>query len=161
MSTCRWTIRNAGFPMYVTARSRHMDRSRSHCGLGAGQVALQKILARVKYGDVQADRLTAAGTRDREPLDDGRPGRALGGLDRPTGVCTRRLVNGTFTRRRGPFRHARILVNELANLEHLLRILPTILASGGRGRYQFHSGEDRLVALPFKWPASRNLSFNC
>jgi 16S rRNA (cytosine1402-N4)-methyltransferase len=50
------------------------------------------------------------------------------------------------------FQALRILVNrELANLEHLLRILPTILAPGGRaGIISFHSGEDRLVKAAFQ-----------
>jgi 16S rRNA (cytosine1402-N4)-methyltransferase len=49
------------------------------------------------------------------------------------------------------FQALRILVNrELANLEHLLRIIPTILAPGGRaGIISFHSGEDRLVKTAF------------
>jgi 16S rRNA (cytosine1402-N4)-methyltransferase len=50
------------------------------------------------------------------------------------------------------FQALRILVNrELANLEHLLRILPTILAPEGRaGIISFHSGEDRLVKTAFQ-----------
>jgi 16S rRNA (cytosine1402-N4)-methyltransferase len=50
------------------------------------------------------------------------------------------------------FQALRILVNrELASLEHLLRILPTILAPGGRaGVISFHSGEDRLVKTAFQ-----------
>ena len=50
------------------------------------------------------------------------------------------------------FQALRILVNrELASLEHLLRILPTILAPGGRaGIISFHSGEDRLVKAAFQ-----------
>jgi 16S rRNA (cytosine1402-N4)-methyltransferase len=45
------------------------------------------------------------------------------------------------------FQALRILVNrELGNLEHLLRILPTVLRPGGRAAIiSFHSGEDRLV----------------
>lgn len=45
------------------------------------------------------------------------------------------------------FQALRLLVNrELANLEQLLRILPTWLAPGGRAAIiSFHSGEDRLV----------------
>ncbi len=45
------------------------------------------------------------------------------------------------------FQALRILVNrELANLEHLLRVLPACLAPGGRvAIISFHSGEDRLV----------------
>ncbi|HQR06906.1 MAG TPA: 16S rRNA (cytosine(1402)-N(4))-methyltransferase RsmH [Gemmatales bacterium] len=50
------------------------------------------------------------------------------------------------------FQALRILVNrELANLDHLLRVLPSILRPGGRvGIISFHSGEDRRVKHAFK-----------
>jgi 16S rRNA (cytosine1402-N4)-methyltransferase len=50
------------------------------------------------------------------------------------------------------FQALRILVNrELANLEQLLRVLPTILKPGGRAAIiSFHSGEDRLVKAAFR-----------
>ena len=50
------------------------------------------------------------------------------------------------------FQALRILVNrELANLEHLLRILPTLLNPGGVAAIiSFHSGEDRLVKASFR-----------
>jgi 16S rRNA (cytosine1402-N4)-methyltransferase len=50
------------------------------------------------------------------------------------------------------FQTLRILVNrELANLIHLLRVLPTVLKPGGRAAIiSFHSGEDRLVKQAFK-----------
>jgi 16S rRNA (cytosine1402-N4)-methyltransferase len=50
------------------------------------------------------------------------------------------------------FQALRILVNrELANLEHLLRVLPDVLRPGGRAAViSFHSGEDRLVKLAFR-----------
>lgn len=50
------------------------------------------------------------------------------------------------------FQVLRILVNrELANLQHLLRIIPDCLRSGGRaGIISFHSGEDRLVKAAFR-----------
>jgi 16S rRNA (cytosine1402-N4)-methyltransferase len=49
------------------------------------------------------------------------------------------------------FQALRILVNrELANLQQLLRILPTVLAPGGVAAIiSFHSGEDRLVKSAF------------
>src|SRR5207248_4975159 len=45
------------------------------------------------------------------------------------------------------FQTLRILVNrELANLDHLLRVLPAVLRPGGRAAViSFHSGEDRRV----------------
>jgi 16S rRNA (cytosine1402-N4)-methyltransferase len=50
------------------------------------------------------------------------------------------------------FQALRIHVNrELANLEHLLRILPSILKPGGVAAIiSFHSGEDRLVKAAFR-----------
>ena len=50
------------------------------------------------------------------------------------------------------FQALRILVNrELANLEHLLRVLPSLLRPGGRAAIiSFHSGEDRLVKAAFR-----------
>lgn len=50
------------------------------------------------------------------------------------------------------FQALRILVNrELANLEQLLRMLPTCLRAGGRvAIISFHSGEDRLVKAAFR-----------
>jgi 16S rRNA (cytosine1402-N4)-methyltransferase len=50
------------------------------------------------------------------------------------------------------FQALRILVNrELANLEHLLRVLPDVLRPGGVvAIISFHSGEDRLVKAAFR-----------
>jgi 16S rRNA (cytosine1402-N4)-methyltransferase len=50
------------------------------------------------------------------------------------------------------FQVLRILVNrELANLEQLLRLLPSCLKPGGRAAIiSFHSGEDRLVKAAFR-----------
>jgi 16S rRNA (cytosine1402-N4)-methyltransferase len=50
------------------------------------------------------------------------------------------------------FQALRILVNrELANLQQLLRLVPTVLVPGGRvAIISFHSGEDRLVKTAFK-----------
>lgn len=50
------------------------------------------------------------------------------------------------------FQTLRILVNrELANLEHLLRLLPTCLKPGGHAAIiSFHSGEDRQVKNAFR-----------
>ena len=50
------------------------------------------------------------------------------------------------------FQALRILVNrELANLEHLLRVLPVVLRPGGQATIiSFHSGEDRLVKNAFR-----------
>lgn len=50
------------------------------------------------------------------------------------------------------FQALRILVNrELANLAHLLRVLPSLLKPGGTAAIiSFHSGEDRLVKTAFR-----------
>jgi 16S rRNA (cytosine1402-N4)-methyltransferase len=50
------------------------------------------------------------------------------------------------------FQALRILVNrELANLTHLLRVLPTLLKPGATAAIiSFHSGEDRLVKASFR-----------
>jgi len=50
------------------------------------------------------------------------------------------------------FQALRILVNrELANLQQLLRLIPSILNPGGRAAIiSFHSGEDRLVKAAFR-----------
>jgi 16S rRNA (cytosine1402-N4)-methyltransferase len=50
------------------------------------------------------------------------------------------------------FQALRILVNrELANLQHLLRVLPDLLKPGGTAAIiSFHSGEDRIVKAAFR-----------
>jgi 16S rRNA (cytosine1402-N4)-methyltransferase len=50
------------------------------------------------------------------------------------------------------FQALRLLVNrELANLKHLLRVLPQVIHPGGRAAIiSFHSGEDRLVKAAFR-----------
>ena len=50
------------------------------------------------------------------------------------------------------FQTLRLLVNrEIANLKHLLRLLPTTLNPGGKAcLISFHSGEDRLIKQAFK-----------
>jgi 16S rRNA (cytosine1402-N4)-methyltransferase len=50
------------------------------------------------------------------------------------------------------FQALRILVNrELANLQHLLRTIPSLLKPGGVAAIiSFHSGEDRLVKIAFR-----------
>ncbi len=82
----------------------------------------------------------------RELIDRAAPVR----LDRTPGAAPeRKQLLGPATR---VFQSLRILVNrELANLTHLLRVLPTILKPGGVAAIiSFHSGEDRLVKAAFR-----------
>lgn len=82
----------------------------------------------------------------RELIDGAAPVR----VDRSPGAPPeRKQVLGAATR---IFQALRILVNrELANLTHLLRVLPTILKPGGTAAIiSFHSGEDRLVKAAFR-----------
>jgi 16S rRNA (cytosine1402-N4)-methyltransferase len=82
----------------------------------------------------------------RELIDRAAPVR----VDRGPGAPPeRKQVLGPATR---VFQALRILVNrELANLSHLLRVLPAILKPGGAAAIiSFHSGEDRLVKTAFR-----------
>jgi 16S rRNA (cytosine1402-N4)-methyltransferase len=82
----------------------------------------------------------------RELIDRAAPVR----VDRTPGAPPeRKQLLGPATR---VFQALRILVNrELANLTHLLRVLPTILKPGATAAViSFHSGEDRLVKAAFR-----------
>jgi 16S rRNA (cytosine1402-N4)-methyltransferase len=71
-------------------------------------------------------------------------------IDRTPGAPTeRKQLLGPATR---VFQALRVLVNrELANLTHLLRLLPAILKPRGVAAIiSFHSGEDRLVKAAFR-----------
>jgi 16S rRNA (cytosine1402-N4)-methyltransferase len=82
----------------------------------------------------------------RELIDQAAPVQVIRGPGAPP---ERKQLLGPATR---VFQALRILVNrELANLEHLLRMLPSILKPGGAAAIiSFHSGEDRLVKLAFR-----------
>jgi 16S rRNA (cytosine1402-N4)-methyltransferase len=82
----------------------------------------------------------------REIIDRAAPVQVIRGPGAPP---ERKQLLGPATR---VFQALRILVNrELANLTHLLRILPTILKPGGVAAIiSFHSGEDRLVKAAFR-----------
>jgi 16S rRNA (cytosine1402-N4)-methyltransferase len=71
-------------------------------------------------------------------------------IDRTPGAPTERKQKLAPVTR--VFQSLRILVNrELANLQQLLRVLPTLLTPGGRAAViSFHSGEDRLVKAAFR-----------
>jgi 16S rRNA (cytosine1402-N4)-methyltransferase len=82
----------------------------------------------------------------RELIDRAAPVR----VDRTPGAPPeRKQLLGPATR---VFQSLRILVNrELANLQQLLRVIPTVLKPGGVAAIiSFHSGEDRLVKAAFR-----------
>jgi 16S rRNA (cytosine1402-N4)-methyltransferase len=135
-----------------------MDRSRGRSAAALLAEISQENLANAlrEFGDEPyADRIAAALVRARETAP----------LER-TGDVTRAILEiqaaaggkGSWKLHPAPgkwelhpaartFQALRILVNrELANLTQLLRILPEIVAPGGRiALISFHSGEDRLV----------------
>jgi 16S rRNA (cytosine1402-N4)-methyltransferase len=135
-----------------------MDRSRGRSAAAVLASIAKAELARAlrEYGDEpDADRIAAALVRARDEaplLRTGDVTRILLELQKDAGG------KGTWQLRPAPgkwelhpaartFQALRILVNrELANLEQLLRMLPAVLAPGGRvAIVSFHSGEDRLV----------------
>jgi 16S rRNA (cytosine1402-N4)-methyltransferase len=134
-----------------------MDRSRGRSAAQLLATISQEELARAlrEFGDEpEAERIAAAlvAARQRTPLE-------------RTSDVTRAIVAANESWRLHPapgrwnlhpaartFQVLRILVNrELANLEQLLRVLPTILAPGGIAAIiSFHSGEDRRVKASFR-----------
>jgi 16S rRNA (cytosine1402-N4)-methyltransferase len=82
----------------------------------------------------------------RELIDRAAPVQLIRGPGAPP---ERKQLLGPATR---VFQSLRILVNrELANLTHLLRVLPTLLKPGATAAIiSFHSGEDRLVKVAFR-----------
>jgi 16S rRNA (cytosine1402-N4)-methyltransferase len=85
-------------------------------------------------------------TELRELIERAAPVQVLRGPGRPP-ARKQRLLPATRV-----FQALRILVNrELANLTHLLRVLPDLLHPGGTAALiSFHSGEDRLVKQAFR-----------
>lgn len=134
-----------------------MDRSRGRSAAQVLATISERELARAlrELGDEpEAERVAAAlvAARQQTPLE-------------RTSDVTRVLVKANERWQLHPspgrwnlhpaartFQVLRILVNrELANLEQLLRVLPTLLASGGTAAIiSFHSGEDRLVKASFR-----------
>jgi 16S rRNA (cytosine1402-N4)-methyltransferase len=148
-----------------------MDRSR---GRTAAQLLATITPAELRQAlrelgdEPEADRITAAVIAAREQ---GRPLKRTGELARviqeavlpPTSGLPRDARPSPWRLHPAPgrwnlhpaartFQALRILVNrELANLEQLLRVLPTCLRPGGRAAIiSFHSGEDRLVKAAFR-----------
>jgi 16S rRNA (cytosine1402-N4)-methyltransferase len=135
-----------------------MDRSRGRPAAALLATIDEADLARAlrEFGDEpDADRIAAALVRARSEA----PLLRTGDVTR-TILQLQKEANGGGSWRLRPapgkwdlhpaartFQALRILVNrELANLEHLLRVLPAVTAPGGRvAIVSFHSGEDRLV----------------
>ena len=139
-----------------------MDRSRGKTAAQLLNALPEHEIARAlrEYGDEpQADAVAAAvvARRADRPLERTRELAEL--VARAAPVRIERPGKGVPTPRQQRLRPAarvfqalRILVNrELANLAHLLRVLPDVLAPGGRAAViSFHSGEDRLVKQAFR-----------
>jgi 16S rRNA (cytosine1402-N4)-methyltransferase len=136
-----------------------MDRSRGKTAAQLLNTLPEAEIARAlrEYGDEpQADAIAAAVVAHR-PLERTRELAEL--IARAAPVTIERPGPGVPTPRQQRLRPAarvfqalRILVNrELANLAHLLRVLPDVLKPGGRAAViSFHSGEDRLVKQAFR-----------
>ena len=100
--------------------------------------------------------LAIVAERKTEPIERTKQLRAL--IERAAPVQVLRGIGAPPERKQllGPatrvFQSLRILVNrELANLTHLLRVLPSILKPGATAVFiSFHSGEDRLVKAAFR-----------
>jgi 16S rRNA (cytosine1402-N4)-methyltransferase len=139
-----------------------MDRSRGKTAAQLLNTLPPHELARAfqEYGDEpQAEAIAAAVVAQRavRPLERTRELAEL--IERTAPVRVERPRKGVPTPRQQRIRPAarvfqalRILVNrELANLTHLLRVLPDVLKPGGRAAViSFHSGEDRLVKRAFR-----------
>jgi 16S rRNA (cytosine1402-N4)-methyltransferase len=138
-----------------------MDRSRGQSAAELLATIRQDELARAlrDYGDEpQAERIAAAvvAARQRQPILRTTELAELIVAATRKGDADWRLRRGQDRWETHPaartFQALRILVNrELANLQHLLRLLPTVLGPGGRAAViSFHSGEDRLVKAAFR-----------
>jgi 16S rRNA (cytosine1402-N4)-methyltransferase len=140
-----------------------MDRSRGRPASAVLATIEEKELARAlrEFGDEpDAERVAAALVRARtqSPLErTSHVSRVLMDLQSESGRTQPwrlRPASGKWELHPAArtFQALRILVNrELANLEQLLRVLPALLAPGGRvAIISFHSGEDRLVKAAFR-----------
>ncbi len=162
MSSMQVDDRDRGFSfMRDGPLDMRMDRSRGRTAAELLQTLSQEELAACfrEFGDEpRADLIAAAivSRRREKPIERTKELRELIDVAAPVQVLRgpgappeRRQLLGPATR---VFQALRILVNrELANLQHLLRLLPSILAPGGVAAIiSFHSGEDRLVKVAFR-----------
>jgi 16S rRNA (cytosine1402-N4)-methyltransferase len=139
-----------------------MDRSRGRTAaqLLASLSRAELVQALRELGDEpEAERVAdviIAARRDRPLERTGDLARLLLEAGQPTGTKGWRLHPSPGRWNLHPaartFQALRILVNrELANLEHLLRVLPQVLKPGGVAAViSFHSGEDRQVKAAFR-----------
>jgi 16S rRNA (cytosine1402-N4)-methyltransferase len=143
-----------------------MDRSRGRTAAQILTVIVQEDLADAlrKWGDEpQADQIAAAivQSRGEAPIETTRQLSDIIRNATKQEAWQLRPAPGKWTLHPAArtFQALRILVNrELANLEHLLRLLPQCLkAKGCAAIISFHSGEDRLVKAAFR--AGRELGF--
>lgn len=141
------------------ALDMRMDRARGRTAAQLLSSIDEGELARAlrEFGDEpEAERIAAAIVAARETCSLQRTGELVSVIRAATGSHDWRLHPSPGRWNLHPaartFQALRILVNrELANLEHLLRVLPTCLAEGGRAAIiSFHSGEDRLVKDAFR-----------
>src|SRR5579884_4017815 len=139
-----------------------MDRSRGRTAAQLLATVSEQELARVlrEWGDEpEAERIAAAivAARQKGPLErTSDVARVILEATQPSGAKGQWQLHPSPGRwnlhpAARTFQALRILVNrELANLQQLLRILPTVLAPGGVAAIiSFHSGEDRLVKSAF------------
>jgi 16S rRNA (cytosine1402-N4)-methyltransferase len=140
-----------------------MDRSRGRTAAQLLATVSESTLAQAlrELGDEpEAERIAAAlvAARQARPLEQTSDvSRAILEATQPSGAKGRWRLHPTPGRwnlhpAARTFQVLRMLVNrELANLQQLLRVLPTVLAPGGVAAIiSFHSGEDRLVKTAFR-----------
>ena len=141
-----------------------LDRQQGRTAADLVNTLDERALADVifQYGEERYSR------RISRAIVEARRGRRIGTTTELAELVSRAMPAPVRQARRGvhpatrTFQALRIAVNEeLGNLEKLLKILPTILAVGGKAAIiSFHSLEDRLVKRAFAdWVASGNARF--
>jgi 16S rRNA (cytosine1402-N4)-methyltransferase len=162
MSSMQVDDRDRGFSfMRDGPLDMRMDRTRGRTAAELLNALPQEELAACfrELGDEpQAEAIAEAVVRQRgaKPVERTKELREL--IDRAAPVRIDRTPGAPPERKQllGPatrvFQALRILTNrELANLQQLLRVIPTILKPGGVAAIiSFHSGEDRLVKAAFR-----------
>lgn len=162
MSSMQVDDRTRGFSfMRDGPLDMRMDRTRGRTAAGLLATLTRDELAacfRDLGDEPQAEAIADAIVRQREekPIERTKELREL--IERASPVRLNRTPGAPTERKQllGPttrvFQSLRILTNrELANLQQLLRVLPTVLKPGGVAAViSFHSGEDRLVKAAFR-----------